>query len=64
MPNAIEPTDAEINIAKFNKSAIASPSLAVLGSGTRRVPALRPPKNPPGLAQESLSAIVAENLSK
>jgi len=59
MPNAIEPTDAEINIAKFNKSAIAlafahspGPATSTFHRPGRRSSRL--------LAQKNVSAILAE----
>jgi hypothetical protein len=35
IPNAIEPADAQINIAKFNKSAIALPYLPIFPGSDR-----------------------------
>jgi hypothetical protein len=61
MPNAIAPTEAQINIAKFNKSVIppACGSIA-LAARNRRVPL---PENFPG-RWAIVYAIVAEVLPR
>jgi hypothetical protein len=47
MLKAMEPTDAAINIVKFNTSVIFCFRTLYLWSGTRRVPAQAAPKNLP-----------------
>ena len=59
MLKAMEPTDAAINIVKFNKSVIFCRRHFPCGLERAAFP-LRPPPKPSGLAQKSLSSIVAE----
>jgi hypothetical protein len=60
MPNAIEPTDAEINIAKFNKSAITLAFARCPGACNIHVSPAWPSEILAGPAQKNASAILAE----
>jgi hypothetical protein len=63
MPNAIEPNVAQINIAKFNSSAIALAFVSFPMTRRLLVFLSRPSEIIRAQAQQNISAILAENPS-
>ena len=61
MPNTMEPTDAQINIAKFNRSVIVSALVCFSGACNVRALALGP-LSAPGAAMDTLLRLLQINV--